>query len=103
MPTDFLTEMSSSWGPIADVLSSLVTWATSSTGMGPTAEDCLFLDVYVPAKAMKGQVKLPVINWIFGGAYMMGWKDGLYDGTPIVNASGGNVIYVTGNYRVRLP
>lgn len=37
-------------------------------GGAPTSEDCLFLDLYVPAKALKGEVKLPIINWIYGGA-----------------------------------
>jgi hypothetical protein len=72
----------------------------------------------VPSKALKGEVKLPIVNWIYGGAYLLGSKEGMYDGksgapyrcvesklimrigTPIVKASGGNVIYVAGNYRV---
>lgn len=37
-------------------------------GGGPTSEDCLFLDLYVPGKALKGDIKLPIINWIYGGA-----------------------------------
>jgi carboxylesterase type B len=69
-------------------------------GGGPSSEDCLFLDLYVPGKALKGQVKLPIINWIYGGAYILGTKDGLYDGTGLIKASDGNVIYVAGNYRV---
>lgn len=36
-------------------------------GGDPSREDCLFLDVYVPGKALKGDKKLPVINWIYGG------------------------------------
>jgi hypothetical protein len=32
-----------------------------------------------------------------------GSKEGQYDGTPIIKASGGNVIYVGGNYRVEGP
>jgi carboxylesterase type B len=33
-------------------------------------EDCLFLDLYVPGKAIRDPVnsKLPVMNWIYGGA-----------------------------------
>jgi carboxylesterase type B len=71
-----------------------------SMGGGPTSEDCLFLDIYVPGKALKGNVKLPVINWIYGGAYILGAKDGIYPGTPLIKASGGNVIFVAGNYRL---
>lgn len=32
--------------------------------------------------------------------YILGSKDGMYDGTGIVKNSGNNVIYVAGNYRV---
>jgi hypothetical protein len=37
-------------------------------GGASTSEDCLFLDLFVPGKALKGSAKLPVINWIYGGA-----------------------------------
>lgn len=38
----------------------------------PASEDCLFLDIQVPGKAVRGEVKnLPVLFWIFGGGY--GW------------------------------
>jgi carboxylesterase type B len=35
-----------------------------------SSEDCLFLDVYVPAKLIKNPSarKVPVMNWIYGGA-----------------------------------
>jgi carboxylesterase type B len=68
-------------------------------GGGPSSEDCLFLDVYVPAKALNGGPKLPVINWIYGGAYILGQKE-TYKGDAIVKASNGTVIYVGGNYRL---
>jgi hypothetical protein len=33
-----------------------------------TVIDCLFLDVYVPSKALRpGAAKLPVIVWAYGG------------------------------------
>jgi len=38
-------------------------------GGDPSREDCLFLDVYVPGKALKGDKRLPVINWIYGGEW----------------------------------
>ncbi|KAF2401130.1 alpha/beta-hydrolase [Trichodelitschia bisporula] len=70
-------------------------------GAAGVSEDCLFLDVYVPAKAWSREVgPLPVVNWIYGGAYLLGNKEGQYDGTPVVRASGGNLIYVAGNYRL---
>jgi hypothetical protein len=40
-------------------------------GGGESGEDCLFLDLYVPRKALKGQVKLPIINWIYGGEHRL--------------------------------
>lgn len=46
--------------------------------------------------------KLPVIVWIYGGAYALGSKnDGeiLYTGRPIIRASNYNTIFITGNYR----
>jgi carboxylesterase type B len=63
-------------------------------------EDCLFLDVVVPGKALRGEAKLPVLNWIYGGAYILGNKDGMYDGTPLVKGSRGGFVYVAGNYRL---
>lgn len=69
-------------------------------GIG-AAEDCLFLDIYVPRKALnKNGTLLPVINYIYGGGYIGGSKEGLYDGTPLVKQSGGNVIYLAANYRL---
>lgn len=38
--------------------------------IGPTGEDCLFLDLTVPSKAIKDpSLKLPVVAWFYGGAY----------------------------------
>ncbi|KAF2669275.1 alpha/beta-hydrolase [Microthyrium microscopicum] len=69
-------------------------------GLSGSAEDCLFVDVFVPGKALKSGAKLPVVNWIYGGAYVLGEKSGMYGGTPIVKAANGNLIYVSGNYRL---
>lgn len=73
-----------------------------------TTVDCLFLDILVPAKAIDNpSLKLPVISWFYGGDYKFGGKDQfepllpLYDGTGLIQASDGNVIFVTSNYRVR--
>ncbi|KAI9814164.1 MAG: hypothetical protein M1832_005975 [Thelocarpon impressellum] len=69
-------------------------------------EDCLFLDINVPGKAVRDpSQRLPVIVWFFGGAYVFGSKDGLdplpfYDGTGIVRQAEGEVIFVSFNYRV---
>lgn len=41
----------------------------------PASEDCLFLDIQVPGKAVRGEAKnLPVLFWIFGGGYVLGSK-----------------------------
>jgi len=70
-------------------------------------EDCLFLDLYVPAKALKNpSLKLPVVAFIFGGGYMLGSKDSLqpelpfYDGSGMIGQSSGNMIFVAMNYRL---
>ncbi|KAL9074453.1 MAG: hypothetical protein Q9161_002241 [Pseudevernia consocians] len=71
------------------------------------SEDCLFLDIYVPAAAVENpSVKLPVVSWFYGGAYIFGGKDSfgdilpLYDGTGVLQESAGNVIFVASNYRL---
>jgi carboxylesterase type B len=74
--------------------------AGKAMGGSQEQEDCLFLDVVVPGKAFRGEAKLPVLNWIYGGAYILGSKDGMYDGAPLVKTSKNNIIYVAGNYRL---
>ncbi|QDS71255.1 hypothetical protein FKW77_000539 [Venturia effusa] len=99
-PTGLLT------GALGSGLGSIASGIVGSVDLGKvmggaaTSEDCLFLDLYVPSNALKGEVKLPIINWVYGGAYILGSKDGMYDGTGIVKNSGSNVIYVAGNYRL---
>ncbi|KAF9874688.1 acetylcholinesterase [Colletotrichum karsti] len=67
-------------------------------------EDCLFLDIYVPAKAFdKDRAHLPVVVWLYGGAYAFGSKDQfnpLYTGQSLLEASEYGTIFVTGNYRL---
>ncbi|KAL8820359.1 MAG: hypothetical protein Q9223_001408 [Gallowayella weberi] len=71
------------------------------------SEDCLFLDLYVPGKAITNPgLKLPVISWFYGGAYIFGAKDQaepilpFYEGTGLMQESDGNVIFVASNYRM---
>uniref|UniRef100_A0A336LRV4 CSON014630 protein n=1 Tax=Culicoides sonorensis TaxID=179676 RepID=A0A336LRV4_CULSO len=61
-------------------------------------EDCLYLNVYVPAwDGQMPHTKLPVIVYIHGESYE--WNSGnAYDGTTL--ASYGQVIVVTVNYRL---
>jgi para-nitrobenzyl esterase len=70
-------------------------WGTPST-----AEDCLFLNVYVPASAQHrhgfGQA-LPVMLWIHGGGFIAG-QGSVYDPSPLVKR--GDVIVVTINHRL---
>jgi para-nitrobenzyl esterase len=59
-----------------------------------TNEDCLFLNVYVPAG---GAPVKPVMVWIHGGAYSLGAAD-QYDPTEL--AKRGDVVVVAINYRL---
>ncbi|KAK5989658.1 Secreted lipase [Cladobotryum mycophilum] len=69
----------------------------------PMNEDCLFLDIYAPKSAFEtGAPKLPVVVWIFGGAYALGSKNQggvLYTGRPTLKAANHQVIFIAGNYR----
>ncbi|XP_012599515.2 bile salt-activated lipase [Microcebus murinus] len=69
------------------------------------SEDCLYLNIWVPQGRKQVSRDLPVMIWIYGGAFLMGAGHGanfrnnyLYDGEEI--ATRGNVIVVTFNYRV---
>jgi para-nitrobenzyl esterase len=70
----------------------------SQFGHAGTDEDCLYLNVQVPASATPSS-NLPVMVWIHGGAFITGegWD---YDATALVQA--GNVMVVTINYRLGL-
>jgi para-nitrobenzyl esterase len=67
-----------------------------STTPLPQSEDCLFLNVYVPATATPHS-KLPVYLWIHGGALVTG-TGADYD--PSVLVAENNIIVVTINYRL---
>lgn len=63
-------------------------------------EDCLTINVQRPA-GVDADAKLPVLFWIFGGGFELGWS-GMYDGSSFVERSvemGTPVIYVAVNYR----
>jgi para-nitrobenzyl esterase len=64
-----------------------------------TDEDCLFLNVYVPTKALhaRGRRRYPVMVWMHGGAYFLG-AGSQFDPTKMVTT--GRVIVVTINYRL---
>jgi para-nitrobenzyl esterase len=70
-----------------------------SGGMGPgggrgPSEDCLYLNVWTPAKA--ASEKLPVMVWIFGGGFVMG-STSQFDGAKLARKG---VVYVSVAYRV---
>ncbi|XP_039988289.1 carboxylesterase 5A-like isoform X1 [Xiphias gladius] len=60
------------------------------------SEDCLYLNVYTPAEATKGD-KLPVMVWIHGGGLAMGAAS-QYDGAPL--AAYENIVTVIIQYRL---
>ena len=87
---------------------------TNPAGQVQESEDCLFLDIYVPASALDStDANVPVVVWFFGGGYIFGSKDQaalsgvdfpLYNGTGVLRAAAAagksRMIFVTGNYRV---
>jgi para-nitrobenzyl esterase len=63
----------------------------------PMSEDCLTLNVWRPAGAKAGD-KLPVMVWIYGGAFIFGAGSmPTYDGTRFAEKG---VVLVTFNYRI---
>lgn len=63
------------------------------------SEDCLILDVLTPAKPVSSY--LPVLVQIHGGGYTSGNAQS-YPGDALVNASNGNLLYVSIQYRLGL-
>lgn len=62
-----------------------------------SSEDCLYLNVWTPAKSTKE--KLPVMVWIYGGGYIAGaTSEPRQDGTNL--AKNQNVVVVSMNYRL---
>ena len=58
-------------------------------------EDCLFLNIYRPAK----EGKFPVMFWIYGGGHVQGSSSyEVYNGARL--AAGRDVVVVTSNYRL---
>lgn len=81
---------------------------------GGASEDCLFLDIQVPGKAVRDpdSYSLPVVMWFFGGGYTWGSKSQLtgavedlpilplYEGTGVIKESNNEMIFAAANYRV---
>jgi para-nitrobenzyl esterase len=68
----------------------------ASTAPLPQSENCLFLNVYVPASATEDS-RLPVFFWIHGGALVTG-TGAIYD--PSAMVADNDIIVVTINYRL---
>ncbi|KAF9877865.1 carboxylesterase [Colletotrichum karsti] len=65
------------------------------------SEDCLTITVARP-EGTKADAKLPVLYWIFGGGFELGWSS-MYDGSGLVQQSvdlGKPFVFVAVNYRV---
>jgi para-nitrobenzyl esterase len=62
----------------------------------PMSEDCLYLNVWTPARS--AHARLPVMVWIFGGAYTEGSGSSPHDQGDRLAAKG--VVVVTFNYRL---
>jgi para-nitrobenzyl esterase len=62
----------------------------------PMSEDCLYLNVWTPAAS--ADTRLPVMVWIFGGAYTEGSGSSPHDQGDHLAAKG--VVVVTFNYRL---
>jgi len=66
-------------------------------GDEPAAEDCLYLNIWAPSDSKPGD-KLPVVVWIYGGAFNVGSSGmALYGGQGLAKKG---VIYANLNYRV---
>ena len=71
-------------------------WTQEYMLQGPTSEDCLYLNVWAPAK-FKGR-NLPVYVWFHGGGYNEGAGSiDVYDGA---NLASRGLVVVTVNYRL---
>ena len=61
-------------------------------------EDCLFLNIYVPQKALENELKLPVMIWIHGGSLTVG--SGKFDSYGPHSFMDEDLVIVTINYRL---
>ena len=72
-------------------------WTQEYVVAGAVSEDCLYLNVWAPAKPAK---KLPVLVWIYGGGFSSGSGSvPIYNGADLAEKG---VIVVNMNYRVGL-
>jgi carboxylesterase type B len=90
------------YGPfVNEALTTIASQLNDATQGGD--EDCLFLDMYIPGQAIRDpRVRLPVVDYIYGGAFLLGGMEpyGVYNPTRLMSLSKGNFIWVAGNYRL---
>ncbi|KAH7351284.1 cholinesterase [Rhexocercosporidium sp. MPI-PUGE-AT-0058] len=95
----FLTSTNSSSIPF-DVLTEVQNTGFFQT-VSNAGEDCLTVNVQRPSSAKAGS-KLPVVFWMYGGAFEFGSTQ-TYDASELILTSiaqGKNIIYVSVNYRL---
>ena len=68
----------------------------SGFGTASTSENCLYLNVFTPARASHASASLPVMVWIHGGAFTYGESNN-YNPSALVRAG---AVVVTVNYRL---
>lgn len=68
--------------------------------ISPGAEQCLFLNVYVPPELRCSNKSAPVVVWIHGGGYGYGYPDAFGTATNALNLDDGKTILVTIQYRL---
>ncbi|KAI1840393.1 hypothetical protein JX266_013401 [Neoarthrinium moseri] len=73
-------------------------FSSGLTIAGPVSQDCLYLNVYTPANAASGS--LPVLIWIYGGAFIIGGSDVPYQVPDQWVERTKSHIVVTFNYRL---
>nr|XP_033328389.1 crystal protein-like [Megalopta genalis] len=81
-------------GPICPQIDKLIRRALAPTG----DEDCLRLNVYSPALNFESKTKYPTMVFVYGGAYVEGYKDQVLYGPDLFIEEG--AIVVTFNYRL---
>ncbi|KAJ2898036.1 putative extracellular lipase [Zalerion maritima] len=97
-PQFFINSEDNNWllEVVADVIN--LPFFQEATGI---SEDCLTMSVQRPAGVAEGD-DLPVLFWIFGGGFELGWSS-MYDGTGLVTQGvdlNEPFVFVRVNYRV---
>ena len=90
------------WGSSKRLLGGLIP-SVNLTDPELYSEDCLFLDVWTPKDVLKEGRKVPVLVWIYGGAYVFGGKSLYFPGGLMDRATKqgrGGMVFVAMNYRM---